>query len=259
LYSDVDVDINVKDCTLSSNTASYGGAVYIADGTLAIGTSTVTGNTAGESGGGIYQAAGTVTIASSTFDYNDANGGGGEGGGAVAILEGTLNIVGSLLTLNDAVGNDGGGVLVDQGSTAPAVVNLIGSMISDSTAYDWGGGIACHRACTITATDSHITGNTADEGGGILLRVLSPDTGTFTCTGIAGTGTGVYANTATNTSTHVGGGIDLLEDGASATSSNCNWGSGGSDNSPSDVAGGSYHRTDFGADASFSCSYTGCL
>jgi len=262
LFSDDDVDITVSHCTLSSSTATYGGAVYIAAGSLTIDQSTVSGNTATSTvglGGGIYQYAGTVTITGSVLEDNDALGGGGDGGGAVAVRDGTLNITNSVVTNNDAVNNDGGGVLVD-GATGlgAAVVNITGSTISNNSAYDWGGAIACHRACTITATDSFIVGNTSDEGAGILLAP-APGTGTFTCTGIIGAAYGVYDNTATNTSTHVGGGIDLYENGASVTSTHCNWGSGETDNSPSDVAGGTYHRSDFGADATFTCNFTGCL
>jgi hypothetical protein len=143
-------------------------------------------------------------------------------------------------------------------SLGAAVVNITDSTISFNTAGDWGGGIACHRPCTIAATDSHITDNTATEGGGILLAP-APGTGTFTCTGVPGTGAGVYHNTATESLTYNGGGIYLYEDGASVTSTNCNWGSSTTDNTPSDVAGDDYQRTDFGANASFTCSFSGCL
>ncbi|MBW2255036.1 MAG: hypothetical protein JRI25_10615 [Deltaproteobacteria bacterium] len=252
-------DVTVTECTLSANHADYGGAAYLSDdaGSLTIDKSTVTENTADDSGAGVYVDAGSLTITNTTLSDNNASGGGGEGGGAIGVYAGTVTIEDSALTGNAAVNNDGGAILVyDESGSDPAapVITLTRTEVSDNTAWDWGGGIACHRDCDITATNSDITGNTADEGGGILL-----DLGSFTCVGQVGETYGVYDNVATNSGNNVGGGVDLHESGAEVTSTTCNWGTVGTDNDPSDVAGDDYSESGKGADASFTCTFdTAC-
>jgi len=249
-------DITVTGCTLAANNADFGGAAYLDDtgGSLTIEDSTVTGNTADESGAGVYVEAGSLTVTDSTFSLNTASGADGEGGGAIAVYGGTISIEDSTLDDNEAENNDGGAILVrDELGVDPAApgITLTNTTVSNNTASDWGGGIACHRDCDITATNSFIIGNTAYEGGGLLLAP-----GSFTCVGQSASDYGVYDNLATNDAEdNVGGGIDLYEAGAQVTSTHCNWGSGAEDNDPSDVAGHSYSDSSKGADASFTCTY----
>ncbi|MBW2256501.1 MAG: right-handed parallel beta-helix repeat-containing protein [Deltaproteobacteria bacterium] len=252
-------DVTVTECILAANHADYGGAAYLENdgGSLTIDKSTVFDNAAEESGAGVYLDLGTLTVTSSTFSGNDARGESDEGGGAIGVYAGTVTIEDSTLTDNDAGNNDGGAILVrDEPGPDPGapVITLTRTEISANFAWDWGGGIACHRDCDITATDCDIFGNTAYEGGGILLWA-----GSFTCEGQVGETYGVYDNVAINSGSYVGGGIDLWASGAEVTSDHCNWGTGDDDNDPSDVAGDDYSDTSKGADASFTCTFdTAC-
>jgi hypothetical protein len=250
-------DVTVTECTLTLNHADWGGAAYLENvgGSLTIDKSTVSDNTADDAGAGVYQEEGLLTVTSSTFSGNDSSGGSGKGGGGIGVYIGDVTIEDSTLTDNAALNNDGGAIFVDDGpdSTVP-VITLTRTTVSANSADDWGGGIACHRDCDITATDSHITGNTADEGGGVLL-----DPGSFTCVGQVGAAYGVYDNLATNSGSNVGGGVDLHASGSDLTSTTCNWGTGDADNDPTDVAGNNYTESGKGADASFTCAYgTAC-
>ena len=102
-------------------------------GTLAVITSTFSGNSAGGVGGGIENV-GTLTVSSSTFSGNSA-------------------------------GYDGGGV--DNGGTA----TVTNSTFSGNSTTGEGGGIA--NTQTLSLTNDTISGNSATNGGGGILDVGS--------------------------------------------------------------------------------------
>jgi len=72
---------NVTKDTVESNTATCGGGVYVAGGTVSLSGDTVDSNSVGYysdvSGGGLYVAAGTMTLTNDTVEYNGATGYGG--------------------------------------------------------------------------------------------------------------------------------------------------------------------------------------
>jgi len=130
----------VSGCTLSGNSATYGGAIF-SGGTLTVTGCTLSGNSA-TYGGGIYVAGSTATVSGSTLSGNSATYGGG-----IYNDRSTLTVSGSTLFGNTAsygggIYNTAGTVTVKNsssitGNTAPAgfgadVYNL-GHLYLDST------------------------------------------------------------------------------------------------------------------------------
>ncbi|MBW2253688.1 MAG: hypothetical protein JRI25_03725 [Deltaproteobacteria bacterium] len=217
VVNDADLPITILESTLSSNTADYGGAVYLLDGSLTLDNSTIDGNTATGSGGGIciwegsltvdgatlsnntaslaggavYMNDGSVTVQNtSTLSGNHAAGGSGWGGGAIAIIQGSISVNASTLTDNHADAKDGGAILVYDHDGDSVSITLTNAEISDCTAADLGGGIACRDDCDITAT----AGTTIEDNG-----YIDATTSTFL-------GGGIYVYTGSVTLT----GSDML-------------------------------------------------
>ena len=133
-----------------------------------------------DSGGGIYND-GTLMIANSTVEGNNASWGGG------IYNYGTLILTGSTVAGNSA-DYDAGGIYNDENST----VTVTDSAVSGNTA-NWGGGIDNYG--TVTFTNSTVSGNTAHECGG---GIYNDEYGTLTLTGSTVAGNSAYG----------GGGID---------------------------------------------------
>ncbi len=139
-------NVDVLDNTVgsSSHYGGGGGLRFTGGGSVEILDSTISGNAAAAAGGGVFgPTSGILHIERTTISGNSAGNEGGtdEGGGGILISGGTLELVASSVTGNTA-GSDGGGVAVRYGEYAPQ-----DSLIINST----------------------ISGNTGDEGGGMLL------------------------------------------------------------------------------------------
>jgi len=143
--------LTVQDCTVSGNTAFFGGGIANGDmgggvdGTLTLLNSIVASNTATATAGGL-------------FNY------------------GTLLVQNSVISGNVS-GGDSGGLCLYSGQ---ATVHH--STIADNRAEGWGGGI--WSGVPLTITDSTISGNTALAGGG--LQILAIDGTYITNTTISG-------------------------------------------------------------------------
>eukprot|EP00935_MAST-01C_sp_MAST-1C-sp1_P002280 g2280.t1 len=74
--------LTIQMCTFQGNKATYGGAIYIYQGSLTITDTTFTSNSANEKGGAIYIQDGSLIIRDSSFVSNQANGP-EYGGGAI--------------------------------------------------------------------------------------------------------------------------------------------------------------------------------
>ena len=142
-------NLTLTNANVTGGQADFGGGIFNDGGTLSLNDSTLVNNTAAYQGGGLYNRnAGTVMIDGSTVDGNlvinaadyDALGGGisNEGTGS------EITIVDSYLTNNVADHDDT--TYVQQGL---------------------GAAIANDYYATLTITDTMITGNTADFGGGL--------------------------------------------------------------------------------------------
>jgi parallel beta-helix repeat protein len=80
----------LTNCTITSNSASYGGGLYTGfGGTATLTNCTVSGNTASAGGGGVFDcASATTTLTNCTISGNSALGGGANGfnGGGEKVL-----------------------------------------------------------------------------------------------------------------------------------------------------------------------------
>ncbi|MFT5107732.1 MAG: CSLREA domain-containing protein, partial [Pseudoalteromonas tetraodonis] len=143
--------LTLEGCTVSDNSASFGGAMSANSRTIIISNSTISGNNSTQWGGGIYFANGTLDLSNSTFFDNTAGGNGGafssenstvtlssctlvgnsatSGGGFYGNASSSVIIAGSIVAGNSApTGPD----ITNQGTLTPNPVNLIGNL-TDST------------------------------------------------------------------------------------------------------------------------------
>jgi hypothetical protein len=150
--------VAISSCTISGNRAEGGGGVYVSSGTVSITSSSITGNTASGTdsygnnaqGGGVIAYGGTVAISSCTISGNTA-GQVGSGGG-VLVLGGSVTI--SSCTISGNTASSGSGVFVNGGTVA-----ISSCTISGNQARWQGAGVYANYA-TVTITSSSITGNT---------------------------------------------------------------------------------------------------
>ncbi len=138
----------VTNSTIRDNNAdNNGGGIYntgpVADGTVTITGSTISGNTTTDGGGGgIHNTGqydgGTVTITGSTISGNTATSGGG-----INTNGGTLTVTGSTISGNTANGgvnggnNDGGGGIFSNGTALTIGGTILsGNTVATGTDYD---------------------------------------------------------------------------------------------------------------------------
>lgn len=113
---------------------------------------------------------------------------GGIGGAFQVLNDGTLTSTRNLTIEGNRATDGGGGIFVGDS----AVVDLTGSVIKDNTSFpSLGGGIYTAGTTSVTLTDVTITGNRANQGGGIF------DAGPITMTG----------GTISNNTAVIGGGV----------------------------------------------------
>ena len=110
--------LTLADCTVSGNSAGFGGGIYNALGMLTLTGCTVSGNSASSNGGGIDNATGTLTLTNSTVYGNKAS----SNGGGIDNATGTLTLTDCTVAGNSATG---GGGLYNDGSGPVSVNNTI--------------------------------------------------------------------------------------------------------------------------------------
>jgi LysM repeat protein len=116
-HNSVGNTVTIADSTISGNTASVGGGIYIAAGTVTIERSLLAGNSASAYGGGVYVGGGTtLNLNNSTARANTTP---GDGGGLYN--DGVAFLNNATLSENTATGN-GGGML---GNTAVRPHNTV--------------------------------------------------------------------------------------------------------------------------------------
>ena len=198
--------VTLTDVDFTSNTAGAspgnGGALHVTGAATVTATAgEVRTNTAAREGGGFWNDSGTMTLTNTLFDGNVANGmaaddggggvfnnggtlilnsvivqnntavmGAGSGGG-VMTLGGTLTITGGTIALNQA-NRAGAGI-----ENAGGAVMLTNVMLTDnlipvaSTAPGNGGGLHAGGG-SVTVNGGVISGNTANEGGGLWSNAV---------------------------------------------------------------------------------------
>ncbi|MFH1466443.1 MAG: MopE-related protein [Pseudomonadota bacterium] len=237
-------DLLVQDCTASN----YGGGLYVNGVTLALYTAEFDDNIASAQwGGGVYTANSTVAMEDVTVTGNSS----GSYAGGAYLGYGTADITSCDFDANSAT--SAGGLMIQGGSAA-----ITSTGISDNVVSYIGGGLYVTGA-TVSIVSTQIDGNTAGTssstrgyGGGVLLN----NSATLACYGSTSTTAGVYDNTSL-----WGGGVLINDASSTLTSSVCDWGNGGTDNFPDDVALYAYMTTYRGyhSDEDFTCSGSSCL
>ena len=185
IYND-HATLTMNNCTLSGNSAIWGGGIYNAgfnpggSAALTVSNSTVSGNSAnqtiGRGGGGIYNdgdnnGSATLAISNSTLSSNSAPYGGGIVNDGTFAGNAALTIDNCTISANSATGTGsafGGGIYNDGDSGGSATLSISNSTVSGNSAGQ-GGGIVSNA--TVTINNSTLSGNTAlNSGGGILNR-----------------------------------------------------------------------------------------
>ena len=144
------------DISALSSTSSYGGSIYLGDGTLTIDACIINGSKAAYGGGICLGGSGTLSISGSTMSDCTASGNGG-----CVFNSGTTTISGSIIG-NSTAAASGGGFYNGSGTAT-----ITESTISGNSAGAYGGGFYNSANGTATITGCTINGNTGANGGGI--------------------------------------------------------------------------------------------
>ena len=147
----------VLNSLVTGNSASlFGGGIDVDEGTLDVVNSTVSANTADQGSGGIDTDFGTVTLTGSTVSGNTvANG----SAGGIWNFGGTLTLNNSTISGNSA--------------DNPSATLARGGGIRNQSALDAAGTAVVSQATLTLSGTTTITGNQAEQGGGISNRPLS--------------------------------------------------------------------------------------
>jgi hypothetical protein len=138
--------LRLSNCTVSGNSADFGGGIFNSNGTLTVDNCTISGNDAGFSGGGISNSA----------------------------LDGAANLIitNSTISDNSATANDGGGILNGAAGSVASIASVIvsNSTLSGNSATGNGGAVAnvadVPNLARLTITNSTISDNSATANGG---------------------------------------------------------------------------------------------
>ncbi len=172
--------LNLYNAKFSDNSAtSSGGAIYNL-GTLTADVSqfnnnTAVGGTTFLGGGGIYNIGGDITVRNSRFNLNRMLGAPTSGGGGAAIanmsragINGSAEIVGSTFT-NNTSANNGGAIFNVRGdglTSESTTMTIEGSTFDNNTAYTGGAIYNTEEDTVLTANRITVTNNTATVGSG---------------------------------------------------------------------------------------------
>ena len=175
--------LTVTDSRFYTNSGSSGGAIFSDGGTLDITDSTFSGND-GFRGGAFTSYGADVTVTTTTISGNDAN----RNGGGINARGGSLAVIDSIISGNGPV-DYGGGIFADE-----VDLTITRSTIDGNTANSTGGGLAIEDGVDVTISQSAITNNSAGnygDGGGIVWGGFGdsgayPTTGSITNTTISG-------------------------------------------------------------------------
>jgi len=171
------LEISITDVTITGNSALYGGGglylVATSDSDQVMNVSmtrvTISGNDSIEAGGGVYAnfQSGQLTIADSTISNNTS----GKEGGGLNLAATNTSIMNTTIDGNSS--QDGGGGIYshdDDETSGSHVLTVSNSTISGNYA-DWGGGLYATSAYfPVEIFNSTISGNYAlSDGGGIYM------------------------------------------------------------------------------------------
>lgn len=191
----------LEDCEITDNNAQNGGGLYVERTTLLMKDTTISGSTATDEGGGVYVNDGTLTINGGTFSKNTAQQGGGM---YVTNSNSIFTMAGGEISDNRAY-SAGGGIYVKESKQA----TISGTTISVNTANVDGGGVFVSDGAMLMVNGT-ITGNTAQQGGGVYVRDVDSE---FKMTGGKISENKTTGETTTDKNRISGGGIFIYNKG----------------------------------------------
>lgn len=205
--------LDKEDILIDNNKAStYGGGIYVENGTMIFRNGTVTNNTAAQIGAGIGLMGATAVISGGYIAYNNADHCGGgihsgqsshsdigdpDGNNEKLIIEHNKVTKGEASTTG--TGGDGGGGICVGYAGSSNIMNLHACTIRYNESNLYGGGIF------IRAVES-VTDNNIEINAGLILENNAADGGGFYTNGQIKVSGGVFSK---NTATKRGGGIYL--------------------------------------------------
>ncbi len=215
--------------TISSNSAVYGGGVFVQSGIFKMSggvigddSATLTATASSYSntstkGSGIYATGGELQLVGGKINYNFAQNGGG-----IAILSGAITTIsGTTISFNNA-GLTGGGVYIEN-TVNPSKIQS--GTISHNSASNGGGIYVSGSVSVLNIVGGVVEDNTAVNGGGIyLVSSKVAMTGGTVSSNIATNGGGVYVATSANfemSNTATIGITSKIVDGQSVPLSTC--------------------------------------
>ncbi len=173
----------VSDSRIFSNTAQFGGGLYLDSSSGTLVGNTITTNSASQRGGGVQLHEGTATLTGNTIAANTAGSGGGlylwsshatldrnvitgneaSSGGGLYLYNGDDRLSGNVISSNTGNNNAGGLYLLS------SQASLSGNTIQDNTAAFDGGGLYLEES-EAGLSGNDILSNTANiDGGGLYL------------------------------------------------------------------------------------------
>ena len=169
IYVEGGQSINLGTNSMTSNSASNGGAIYIASEntespvSVILGETNLTKNIAVSNGGAIYVAGGDITLGTATMSENEAT-----NGGAISLSNGIFNFGDeSKITGNTAYQN-GGGLYVTNTTSSEVTIECYGGAFTSNSAINNGGGIYLSGPIILNFA-ANVQSNTAKDGGGIYI------------------------------------------------------------------------------------------
>ncbi len=182
---------NNTNTNTNASAVGYGGGMFFRDGSLTINGTTISGNSTSGPGGGISYfgstaTARTLTLTNVTITNNTANNTNESGAGGINFdvfgsAASTLTISGSNISNNTSTAGTGiGGGIYNWSEVGGATTNITNSTISGNQA-DFGGGMLNESdgagTGTVTMTGSTVSGNTSTGNGGGIYNFAASTTG----------------------------------------------------------------------------------
>lgn len=153
-------NLNVTDSFMSGNVASWGGAVYITNSTLALTRGGIANSSATGSGSAMYVLRSSVVVTNATLSYNDAQ----QYGGSMYCDDSACSVIGCDI-LGDSAAQGGGCFWVGRGSLALRRSHVAGCV----SAADDGGGVHAASAVGVSVVGCSFKGCSALKGSGGAL------------------------------------------------------------------------------------------
>lgn len=164
------VNITISHCTITQNSANWGGGIYCSGSNAVISNCVIIENQCKNNGGGIYCTNSSPTISDCLISGNLCNtfpttSSGRGGGGICANHSSSPTIIGCVLEGNHSIWN-GGGISINDNSH-PVITDCA---IFNNSADSSGGGIFCGSSSHPAVSRTFLHNNTAvTDGGGIYL------------------------------------------------------------------------------------------